>query len=225
MRKELARTIKLAFDQVITPGAVVIDIGCGDKPYYPWVAGRIKAYLGVDLRAEHPVDVVALGEQLPFVDHCAQVVVASQVLEHVPEPDKVLLEMRRLLEAGGHVLISVPCVYAYHPTPGDYWRWTPEGFQKLLERQGFAVVKIWPNGGLLAASSVLLLVPLNIVANKLARRWFLKPLAWVLWGATAALNLLVATLEKMGGFLTEPGRPNSLPANILALANSRRGED
>jgi SAM-dependent methyltransferase len=223
IRKQLAKTIKLAFDSVVNRESVVIDIGCGDKPYYPWVAERVKAYIGVDLRAVHPVDVVALGERLPFVDQCADAVIASQVLEHVPEPDRVLQEMRRLLKDRGHIIVSVPCVYAYHPTPGDYWRWTPEGFQTLLERHGFTVEKIWPNGGLLAASAVLLLVPLNVVANRLARRWYLKPLAWLLWGVIAVQNLLVYLLEKTGGFLTEPGRPNSLPANILALASCRKG--
>jgi SAM-dependent methyltransferase len=224
IRKQLAKTIKIAFDKVIAQDSVVIDIGCGDKPYYPWVADRVKAYIGVDLRAAYPVDVVAGGERLPFAGQCAEAVIASQVLEHVPEPDKVLQEMRRLLKDEGHIIVSVPCVYAYHPTPGDYWRWTPEGFQTLLERQDFTVEKIWPNGGLLTAASVLLLVPLNVIANKLARRWFLKPLAWFLWGAIAIQNLLVYQLEKTSGYLTEPGRPNSLPANILVLARYRRGE-
>ena len=41
-------------------------------------------------------------------DGSVDVVVSSQVLEHIPDTDHVMLETRRVLKPGGHVLVSVP---------------------------------------------------------------------------------------------------------------------
>ena len=46
------------------------------------------------------------GGQLPYADASRDLVVLPQVLEHMPDPDKVLDEAFRVLRVGGHVVLS-----------------------------------------------------------------------------------------------------------------------
>jgi type I restriction enzyme R subunit len=70
--------------------------------------------------------VVAHGERLPFADATFDCAVASKVIEHLPEPERVLDEMWRVVRPGGRVLISTPyreriryvlCIHCNQPTP------------------------------------------------------------------------------------------------------------
>ena len=47
-------------------------------------------------------------EQLPFRDNTFDVVIATQVIEHIKEPHKALLEMKRVLNDKGIMLVTVP---------------------------------------------------------------------------------------------------------------------
>jgi len=39
------------------------------------------------------------------------------------------------------LIIAVPVRYEYHPAPGDYWRFTFEGIEKLLKKYNFMIEK------------------------------------------------------------------------------------
>ena len=66
------------------------------------------------------------------------IVIAEQVLEHVPMPWQAVTGMRASLNDGGYLLITTPFMIRVHAHPGDYTRWTEEGLKKLLEFAGFA---------------------------------------------------------------------------------------
>jgi len=50
------------------------------------------------------------GSKLPFSDACFATVISMEMLEHVPEMDAVMAEVWRVLEHGGHWIVSVPSV-------------------------------------------------------------------------------------------------------------------
>lgn len=59
-------------------------------------------------RAVH-VDIVARAEQLAAVpDQSQDFLIASHVLEHIKDPIQALVEWRRILRAGGHLLLVLP---------------------------------------------------------------------------------------------------------------------
>jgi 2-polyprenyl-6-hydroxyphenyl methylase/3-demethylubiquinone-9 3-methyltransferase len=96
------------------PGALLVDIGCGAGVLAPHVAHLGYRHLGVDVVAgsadlarERGVTVV-LGDAraLPLSDGCADVVVAGEVLEHVPDLDTVVAEVTRILMPGGTLVID-----------------------------------------------------------------------------------------------------------------------
>jgi SAM-dependent methyltransferase len=73
-------------------------------------------------------------------DCTADVVVSTQVLEHVPDPRAYLLECRRILKPGGMLILTTHGYWEYHPQPTDLWRWTGPGLRKLVEASGFRVL-------------------------------------------------------------------------------------
>lgn len=95
-------------------GAVLVDLGCGAGLLAPHVAGKGYRHVGVDLSAEalrqaaeHGVlavrgDVLAV----PLADACADVVVAGEILEHVPDLPGAVAEACRLLRPGGLLVID-----------------------------------------------------------------------------------------------------------------------
>ena len=66
------------------------------------------------------------------------VVIAEQVMEHVPMPWVAAQSMFRSLNPGGYLLITAPFFIRVHGHPNDYTRWTESGMVNLLEYGGFA---------------------------------------------------------------------------------------
>ncbi len=95
-------------------GAVLVDLGCGAGLLAPHVEGRGYTHLGVDLSgaslkqaAEHGVHAVrAEVTAVPLADACADVVVAGEILEHVPDLARAVAEACRLLRPGGLLVID-----------------------------------------------------------------------------------------------------------------------
>src|SRR5262249_24577588 len=75
------------------------------------------------------------------------VVICDQVLEHVVDPCAAARSLFDLCAPGGHAVVAVPFLVRIHDAPGDYWRFTPDGLQLLLERAGFEVPEVqgWGN--------------------------------------------------------------------------------
>jgi hypothetical protein len=74
--------------------------------------------------------------------------VLDQTLEHVPDPERALAEVRRVLKPGGVAIVTTPFLVPLHGTQeyGDYTRWTPQGMETMLLRCGFeAEVNAWGN--------------------------------------------------------------------------------
>jgi SAM-dependent methyltransferase len=142
----LMTLMRAAFEELIHAAlppsgrACVVDFGCGTRPYEELFAGRVGRYVGVDLGDNPRADVVAApGRPLPLPAGSADVVLSTQVLEHVIDVDGYLAECRRLLTPGGLLLLSTHGFWTYHPYPTDVRRWTCRGLQMEVEKHGFGV--------------------------------------------------------------------------------------
>lgn len=92
-----------------------------------------RAYTGVDFRAGPGVDLVANVEELPMPDASVGTVLAFSVFEHVKHFWKGFEEVRRVLRPDGVFLVCCPFYFHVHAYPSDYWRFTPEAFDSLLQ--------------------------------------------------------------------------------------------
>jgi SAM-dependent methyltransferase len=136
-------------------GLRVLDIGCGNKPYLPFFAGLATSYLGVDAVDGPRVDAIGVAEDLPCEDSSFDVVLCTQVLEHVDDPTRVLAEIYRVLAPGGVLFLSTHGVFLYHPDPPtsdrDYWRWTHAGLMRIVRQSGdYSGLSLEPQGNVVA---------------------------------------------------------------------------
>ncbi|MDP9102076.1 MAG: methyltransferase domain-containing protein [Actinomycetota bacterium] len=100
--------------RAVRAGSLLVDMACGGGLLAPHLAGLGHHHVGVDLSAtavgvarEHGVTVLrGDAQRLPFADAVADVVVAGEVLEHVPDPDAVVAEACRVLRPGGTLVLD-----------------------------------------------------------------------------------------------------------------------
>jgi SAM-dependent methyltransferase len=112
--RKFARILELVRAQL--PCEAFLDAGCGDGRYLAALAAELPARrAGCDLseriletarqRVEADFRQANL-EALPFDDGEFDLVLCSQVIEHVLEPDLGIAELRRVLRPGGALVIS-----------------------------------------------------------------------------------------------------------------------
>lgn len=116
----------------------VLDFGCGGSPYRSLFP---KAnYNRADCAGIANLDYVINAEgAIDETDNTFDLILSTQVLEHVPDPAGYLAEARRLLKPGGLLLCSTHGSFEDHACPDDFWRWTSEGLRRTLIAAGFTV--------------------------------------------------------------------------------------
>lgn len=137
-------------------GARVLDFGCADLHYRRLLPEGVK-YVGADLAGNPWADVELNPDgTVPVPDASFALVLSTQVLEHVADPQRYLAECWRLLEPGGTLVLTTHGIMYYHPDPEDYWRWTGEGLTKIIGEAGFTIEEMRGLMGLVAAALQLL---------------------------------------------------------------------
>ena len=96
------------------PGAVLLDVACGGGLLAPHLEPGYR-HVGVDLSptatrvaGAHGLAAVVRGDvnRLPFADGTVDVVVAGEILEHVPDLARVVAECCRVLRPGGSLVVD-----------------------------------------------------------------------------------------------------------------------
>lgn len=138
----------------------LLEIGCSQGDLLRAAAGdpRFEAE-GIDY-ATGPVEYArSIGlnvtqsslEDMEYPDGRFNLVVAIHVVEHMQNPERTLLEVKRILKGGGYFFAVVPCIshikarragpdWKYWGPPGHLWYFTTKSFRAFLERLGFDVV-------------------------------------------------------------------------------------
>jgi 2-polyprenyl-6-hydroxyphenyl methylase/3-demethylubiquinone-9 3-methyltransferase len=97
-----------------SPGAVLVDAGCGGGLLAPHVRRLGYLHVGVDLRRAGLEQAAAQGVRpvlgdvtaLPLATGCADVVVAGEILEHVTDLAGTVAELCRVLRPGGRLVLD-----------------------------------------------------------------------------------------------------------------------
>lgn len=163
---------------VPTLSGVVLDIGCGERPFEDDILRYADIYFGLDwsntlhdLKADVVVDA---NRPLPIRTESVDHVVSFEVLEHLAEPDVMLHESFRVLKHGGSMVLSMPFQWWLHEAPWDYQRFTRYGLEHHLRKAGFTDIRIVARSGFWT----MWLLKLNYQINRLPRgpAWIKKPM-------------------------------------------------
>ena len=160
----LAALRRRRVDPHVKPGTILVDLGCGHA------GSLLKAYsntiahgIGFDVTVGHPpaanveLHAQAVDTPLPLSDSSVDVVSCLAVIEHVEQPDVLVAEARRILKAGGVLVVTTPAAQAkpilevisvrlqmIDPTEildhKRYYR--PATLRAQLEQAGFGDIKV-----------------------------------------------------------------------------------
>lgn len=105
-------------------------------------------YVGVDFMEYPHVSIVAdLTKDFPIPDDSADLAVASNTLEHIPNTSHFLSQTKRILKPGGRLIGTIPFLMPIHQAPYDFNRYTSFQLRRLLEEAGFHDIEVVPLGG------------------------------------------------------------------------------
>lgn len=133
-------------------GGSLLDIGCGRKPYRELLTGpgsRVDSYVGLDIPSDRypQPDVTWDGGAMPFSDGSFDCAIATEVLEHCPDPGALLAESARVLRSRGLLFLTVPFLWPLHDVPLDHFRYTPFALHRMLTDAGFEGIEVRAHGG------------------------------------------------------------------------------
>lgn len=153
----------------------VLDVGCGQKPFYPFFKDVARSYLGTDITEGNPmVDKICPVEALDVPDESADVVICLSVLEHVDDPAQAVRELYRVVRPDGVVFVTTHGCFPWHPYPQDHWRWTQTGLPLLFSKYGgFGDVRLFATRGTMSGIFFLLAHYVQLWASS-GRGWRIK---------------------------------------------------
>jgi ubiquinone/menaquinone biosynthesis C-methylase UbiE len=136
----------------IPPGADVLDAGAGTGPYrrlFSHTNYKTQDFCNTATKGKYTeMDYVCDITDIPVPNESFDVVICTEVLEHVPEPIKAIEEFSRVLRQNGRLFLSAPLGCGIHQEPYIYYGgYTPFWYQRFLGMYGFEELIITPNCG------------------------------------------------------------------------------
>lgn len=168
LRKFLASSRLFAFNQIdrdewvkrqaesVPAGARVLDVGAGSCPYRNLFSHCV--YKSQDFSQLSPeqlrygnygkIDYVGDAADIPVPDGTFDVVLCTEMLEHVPEPIKIVAELARVLKPDGKLILTAPLGSGIHQEPFHYYGgYTPYWYDRFLSAHGFTNISVQANAG------------------------------------------------------------------------------
>lgn len=200
---------------------MVLDLGCGASPYRATFEERAARWITLDLEPAHRPGVVARAESLPFPDASFDVVLSSQVLQLMDDPQAAGREIERVLKPGGKLLLTVPLFWPQDDDAPEH-RFGETGLVSLFP--GLEATSVEEQGGMLSVPSttVNLFVREFVLASErrlgLVARILRLPAAVVYLGSNLSGRLLeiVAARGPLSRFLGHLDR--RMPMNLFVEA-------
>lgn len=177
----------------VPPTGPILDIGSGTAPVSPDLSRTTLADLSaealrhVDSREKAVMSIT----DMAFPDRAFDCVLCSEVLEHVPDDERAIAELRRVLTPGGTLVVTVPFQRRYWADDDDYVghvrRYDPGELERKLAAGGFTSSRSYK----LAGPFERWLTRVSLRQYRRNRDQFRKAPAWLLRAANGALFLLV----------------------------------
>jgi SAM-dependent methyltransferase len=122
----------------------VLNAGCGSRDITDFlVKGGATSVEHCDLKSSIPGAIIADLTSIPRPDNTYDTILCNAVLEHVQFPDRVVQELSRLVKPDGYLLLCIPFMQPYHPSP-DFRRYSREGMLELARVHDLEALEILP---------------------------------------------------------------------------------
>lgn len=137
-------------------GSRILDVGAGSCPYRhlfdhcEYRTQDVALLQSEQLRhgGYGQIDYVSDATAIPAPDGEFDAVLCTEMLEHHPEPIKVVNELARILKPGGTLLLTAPLGSGIHQEPYHFYGgYTPYWYERFLTEAGFEQITITANEG------------------------------------------------------------------------------
>ena len=137
-----------AFSSADVCGGMILDLGGNKKAKRGQfdIDCLAESVIYANLSVAKSPDVVTDAALLPFGPGTFDTAICSELLEHVYDPRKVIVEVCRALKPGGSLIICAPFMVGIHGDPYDYARYTDSFWRQILDETGFTDINIQPQG-------------------------------------------------------------------------------
>ncbi|MBP6004843.1 MAG: class I SAM-dependent methyltransferase [Pyrinomonadaceae bacterium] len=196
---------------------VLLDVGCGIKPFEATLAPFVERYIGLEYSPEsgylgNKADFCGDAALLPLADESVDTVLCTEVMEHVPDPEKTIAEFARVLRPGGTLITTAPFVYPIHDKY-DFFRYSPDGLAAIMKRNGMTIDKVEP----LSGTAVTLAAMFNLYWYDVGFMWtkWLYPIGLIL---RPALWLVCFVVNVLGGLFEKVVPSTHMSFNHLTIA-------
>jgi SAM-dependent methyltransferase len=153
---------------------ILLDVGCGMKPYETNFSPFVDTYLGLEYSPDsgyrgNRADLCGDAAALPLDDDSVDTILCTEVMEHLPEPERAIAEFSRVLRPGGTLITTAPFVFPVHDK-FDFFRYSPDGLATMMSRHNLSVVEVKA----LSGTAVTIAIMLNLY-------WFDSGFMWTKW--------------------------------------------
>jgi SAM-dependent methyltransferase len=150
----------------------LLDVGAGHQPYKKYfdkciyescdnkeVIEEVKYNIG-DIEHTFYSDI---NKNIPQPDNSYDIILCSEVLEHVYNPSNTIKEINRVLKKDGILILTAPQCAGEHQLPHHYFNFSINGLRYLLENNNFKITSLRASCGIFHLAAHIL----NKIINKL----------------------------------------------------------
>jgi 2-polyprenyl-3-methyl-5-hydroxy-6-metoxy-1,4-benzoquinol methylase len=138
----------------------ILDIGAGTGDFLS--VAKQNGWQTVGVEPSEKAKAIAIKKEVSFVEdtaelesHSFDVITMWHVLEHVPNLDNQIQELKRLLKTNGSLIVAVPnfksfdakhygAFWAAYDVPIHFWHFSKKAIKSLFEKEGMELEKVLP---------------------------------------------------------------------------------
>lgn len=107
----------------------VLDVGSGGSCYNVYFPNRTT----FDIDELRSPDIVGDIHKMPFQNEQFDVVLCTEVFEHLKNPFKAAQEIKRVLKNNGKLVLTTRFIFPIHDSPNDFFRYTKYGLKEIFK--------------------------------------------------------------------------------------------